>query len=114
DHAETLTPLGPPIFRVHRKPLSPPSCGLSRPATQGRERRAAELSSSAFRPTNPLITEWRQFSRVAYYRSRRRSFGGRCAPTTSPRQLKEVIQVAHSHVGSVAILVNLTHHEVHG
>lgn len=33
---------------------------------------------------------------------------------TSPQQLKEVIQVAHSHVGSVAILVTLTHREVHG
>ena len=33
-----------------------------------------------------------------------RGFGGRHAPTLSPRQLKEVIQVAHTNVGSVAPL----------
>jgi hypothetical protein len=33
-----------------------------------------------------------------------RGFGGRHAPTMSPRQLKEVIQVAHTIVGSVASL----------
>jgi hypothetical protein len=31
-----------------------------------------------------------------------RGFGGRHAPMMSPRQLKEVIQVAHTNVGSVA------------
>ena len=33
-----------------------------------------------------------------------RGFGGRHAPIVSPRQLKEVIQVAHTNVGSVASL----------
>jgi hypothetical protein len=32
------------------------------------------------------------------------SFGGRRAPVMSPQQLKEVIQVAHTNVGSVASL----------
>jgi len=31
-----------------------------------------------------------------------RGFGGRHAPMMSPRQLKEVIQVAHINVGSIA------------
>jgi hypothetical protein len=31
-----------------------------------------------------------------------RGFGGRHAPSICPRQLKEVIQVAHTNVGSVA------------
>jgi hypothetical protein len=33
-----------------------------------------------------------------------RSFGGRHASAMSPRQLKEVIQVANSNVGSIATL----------
>jgi hypothetical protein len=41
-----------------------------------------------------------------------RGFGGRHAPTMSPRQLKEVIQVAHTNVGSVAPLGALVGHEV--
>ena len=42
-----------------------------------------------------------------------RGFGGRRAPTVSPRQLKEVIQVAHTNVGSVAPLGALVGGEVH-
>jgi hypothetical protein len=42
-----------------------------------------------------------------------RGFGGRHALTMSPRQLKEVIQVAHSNVGSVAPLGVLVCDEVH-
>ncbi len=42
-----------------------------------------------------------------------RGFGGRHASTTSPRQLKEVIQVAHINVGSVASLGALVSGEVH-
>jgi len=41
-----------------------------------------------------------------------RGFGGRHAPTLSPRQLKEVIQVAHTNVGSVASLGALASGEV--
>jgi hypothetical protein len=44
---------------------------------------------------------------------RARGFGGRHALTTSPRQLKEVIQVAHTNVGSVAPLGALVGGEVH-
>ena len=33
-----------------------------------------------------------------------RGFGGRHAPMMSPRQLKEVIQVVHTNVGSIATL----------
>ncbi len=42
-----------------------------------------------------------------------RGFGGRHAPTISPQQLKEVIQVAHIIVGSVAPLGALVGREVH-
>jgi hypothetical protein len=42
-----------------------------------------------------------------------RGFGGRHAPMMSPRQLKEVIQVAHTNVGSVATLGALVGGEVH-
>ena len=42
-----------------------------------------------------------------------RGFGGRHALTMSPRQLKEVIQVAHINVGSVASLGALVGGEVH-
>jgi hypothetical protein len=42
-----------------------------------------------------------------------RGFGGRHAPTMSPRQLKEVIQVALTNVGSVAPLGALVGREVH-
>ena len=42
-----------------------------------------------------------------------RGFGGRHALTMSPRQLKEVIQVAHTNVGSVASLGALVGGEVH-
>ena len=42
-----------------------------------------------------------------------RGFGGRRAPTMSPRQLKEVIQVAHINVGSVASLGALVGGEDH-
>src|SRR5450432_1831720 len=42
-----------------------------------------------------------------------RGFGGRHAPTMSPRQLKEVIQVAHINVGSVASLGAPVGGEVH-
>jgi hypothetical protein len=41
-----------------------------------------------------------------------RGFGGRRALTISPRQLKEVIQVAHINVGSVASLGALVSGEV--
>jgi hypothetical protein len=41
-----------------------------------------------------------------------RGFGGRPAPAMSPRQLKEVIQVAHIYVGSVASLAALVSGEV--
>ena len=41
-----------------------------------------------------------------------RGFGGRHAPTVSSRQLKEVIQVAHLNVGSVAPLGALVGGEV--
>ena len=41
-----------------------------------------------------------------------RGFGGRHAPTMSPRQLKEVIQVAHINVGSVASMGALVGGEV--
>jgi hypothetical protein len=42
-----------------------------------------------------------------------RGFGGRHALSISPRQLKEVIQVAHINVGSVAPLGALASGEVH-
>jgi aryl-alcohol dehydrogenase-like predicted oxidoreductase len=42
-----------------------------------------------------------------------RGFGGRHAPTMSSRQMKEVIQVAHTNVGSVASLGALVGGEVH-
>ena len=42
-----------------------------------------------------------------------RGFGGRHASTMSSRQLKEVIQVAHTNVGSVASLGALVGGEVH-
>jgi hypothetical protein len=42
-----------------------------------------------------------------------RGFGGRHAPMMSPRQLKEVIQVAHTNVGSVASLEALVGGEVY-
>ena len=42
-----------------------------------------------------------------------RGFGGRHASTMSPRQLKEVIQVTHTNVGSVASLGALVGGEVH-
>jgi hypothetical protein len=42
-----------------------------------------------------------------------RGFGGRHASMMSPRQLKEVIQVAHINVGSVASLGALVGGEVH-
>jgi hypothetical protein len=41
-----------------------------------------------------------------------RGFGGRHAPTSHPRQLKEVIQVVHLNVGSVASLGALVGGEV--
>src|SRR5690606_38945918 len=41
-----------------------------------------------------------------------RGFGGRRVPGSSPRQLKEVIQVAHTNVGSVASLGALVRGEV--
>lgn len=41
-----------------------------------------------------------------------RGFGGRHALSISPRQLKEVIQVAHTNVGSVAPLGALVGIEV--
>ena len=41
-----------------------------------------------------------------------RGLGGRLVPTTSPWQLKEVIQVAHKNVGSVASLGALVSGEV--
>ena len=44
---------------------------------------------------------------------RARGFGGRRASTMSPRQLKEVIQVTHTNVGSVASLGALVGGEVH-
>ena len=42
-----------------------------------------------------------------------RGFGGRHAPMMSPRQLKEVIQVAHINVGSVASLGAMVGGEIH-
>jgi hypothetical protein len=42
-----------------------------------------------------------------------RGFGGRHAPTKSPRQLKEVIQVTHIEVGSVASWGALVSGEFH-
>jgi hypothetical protein len=42
-----------------------------------------------------------------------RGFGGWRAPTISPRQLKEVIQVTHIEVGSVASLGALASGEFH-
>ena len=42
-----------------------------------------------------------------------RGLGGRHAPRMSPRQLKEVIQVTHTNVGSVASLGALVGGEVH-
>ncbi len=42
-----------------------------------------------------------------------RGFGGRHVPTRSPRQLKEVIPVAHSNVGSVATLGAMADGEVY-
>jgi hypothetical protein len=42
-----------------------------------------------------------------------RGFGGRHAPMMSPQQLKEVIQVAHTNVGSVAPRGALVGGEVH-
>jgi hypothetical protein len=42
-----------------------------------------------------------------------RGFGGRHAPTMSPRQLKEVIQVTHINVGSIASLGALVGGEAH-
>jgi hypothetical protein len=42
-----------------------------------------------------------------------RGFGGRHAPVRSSRQLKEVIQVAHINVGSIAPLGALVGGEVH-
>ena len=42
-----------------------------------------------------------------------RGFGGRRASTVSPRQLKEVIQVTHIEVGSVASLGALVGRELH-
>jgi len=42
-----------------------------------------------------------------------RGFGGRHAPMMSPRQLKEVIQVVHTNVGSVAPRGALVGGEVH-
>jgi hypothetical protein len=39
---------------------------------------------------------------ILSYQFAARGFGGRHARMTSPRQLKEVIQVAHINVGSVA------------
>jgi hypothetical protein len=58
------------------------------------------------------------FSRAAIWvilrvSDRARGFGGRHALATSPRQLKEVIQVAHTNVGSVAPLGALVGGEVH-
>jgi hypothetical protein len=47
------------------------------------------------------------------YQFEARGFGGRRVPTISPRQLKEVIQVAHTNVGSVASLGALVGGEVH-
>jgi hypothetical protein len=48
-----------------------------------------------------------------FYRFGARGFGGRLALTMSSRQLKEVIQVAHTNVGSVASLGALVGGEVH-
>ena len=42
-----------------------------------------------------------------------RGFSGRHAPKMSPRQQKEVIQVAHTNVGSVASLGALVGGEIH-
>jgi hypothetical protein len=53
-----------------------------------------------FDPRNPII-------------GKAHGSGGRPAPNTSSRQLKEVIQVAHSHVGSVASPAILARREVH-
>jgi hypothetical protein len=50
-------------------------------------------------------------SSLGYYFAAR-GFGGRHAPMMSPRQLKEVIQVAHTNVGSVASLGALVGGEV--
>jgi hypothetical protein len=54
-----------------------------------------------------------QFEAFFGYRFGARGFGGRHAPAISPRQLKEVIQVAHTNVGSVAPLGALVGGEVH-
>jgi hypothetical protein len=62
----------------------------------------------------PSPTRYWNINQLAYHRVGRRSFGGRCAPTSSPQQLKEVIQVAHSHVGAVATPVIPTRREAHG
>jgi len=51
--------------------------------------------------------------RLVYTNFLARGFGGRCAPTISPQQLKEVIQVAHTSVGSVASLGALVGGEAH-
>jgi hypothetical protein len=53
-----------------------------------------------------------QFASFSGYQFEARGFGGRHAPTMSPRQLKEVIQVAHINVGSVASLGALVGGEV--
>ena len=45
-----------------------------------------------------------QSERYVVYHFAARGFGGRHALNMSPRQLKEVIQVAHTNVGSVAPL----------
>jgi len=66
--------------------------------------------------TNSEAARLEVFTRAAIEvecRFEARGFGGRHAPTMSPRQLKEVIQVAHTNVGSVASLGALVGGEVH-
>ena len=40
----------------------------------------------------------------SWYKDLKRGFGGRHAQLGSPRQLKEVIQMVHTNVGSIATL----------
>jgi hypothetical protein len=76
-------------------------------------RRAGRSFRSCTRATSLEVFTCAAIEFILVHKNEARGFGGRHAPTISPQQLKEVIQMAHTNVGSVASLGALVGGEVH-
>jgi hypothetical protein len=86
---------------------------ISRESQSGEQLVVRPPSAVSWLPHTLKSLQASQSRSFSVYQFAVRGFGGRHAPTMSPRQLKEVIQVTHINVGSVASLGALVGGEVH-